>query len=293
MKYSIFLLIILTFFIACEDKELKTKPKNPKNDSLEYMLSQAKDLNNTNLSNAMENDGVVVDGGRDKRLLDSFGMAVAKVTMEEGIYNPTCSDLSATNILTQEECEEISQKYFSYYELYGENGKKNELVRTGTFQEGMSVEEISISDDSIDYESLSQGGANLESMIDISEDESALKKLSKKLGSSDKDKELKQKIKAKLRYLKDRKENIKKEAIREKATKSENDKIDEERRKECKRISLSYNNILKEYEALKNILSGDRPENEIAAKKWDKNEERLNEYESSKNQLASELESCQ
>lgn len=301
MRYNIIFLVILLIFTACEDKQTNKKVKN--NNNVDFMVKKVKDINDTNksMSQSLEEEGLLIDGARDKRLLDAFGMAVAKVIMEDGVYVPTCATISATGLLTNEECEEITKKYFSYYELYGEDGKKKITnVSTGAFESGIAGDEVSISEDIIDYESeFSTSNDGINAFIDESEDINALKKLSSKLGSGNEQE--KEKIKDKIKYLKD-KEVVKNDTNKDNTNSSNNnnesDEITAEQKKRCdeaKRLysssssSLSYLKV--SHENTKNKL--DRyPDDERLINKFNQEENNIATYEANIQNARSELENC-
>ena len=121
---------IISFFViasiilsGCSDKE-KSKVRKP----VQKMVNIVKKTmdKNTTLSKVVEEDGIVVHGARDEELLDAFGLAVSQVIVQDGVSVPDCPALEKTGYLTKEECEEISTKYFGFYEV-GEVGMATKI----------------------------------------------------------------------------------------------------------------------------------------------------------------------
>lgn len=95
------------------------------------------------LSEKIENDGIVVDGARDERLLDAFGLAVSQVMVEEGVSVPDCSAVAKTGYLTEDECKEITDKYTGFYNLSDDgNAEKVDNI----FSDGIKGSAIELGD---------------------------------------------------------------------------------------------------------------------------------------------------
>jgi len=234
-KIIIFNLIIAFTFNACFSEEKKVVTKKIKKEPVKYMVNKVKKIvdRNTTLSKIVQEDGIVVDGSRDEDLLDAFGLAVSKIMEEEGISVPDCSALAKTEFITKDECDEISDKYFGFYDIYTEDGVVKKV--DDVFENGIVGEDIEIREGSVDFfdssgNPLLDNQVEFEELVDENDDIELLRNLKSKIP---KEKiEMLQKITQKLDFLKDKKEqedkiqeninkNIKKEKV-EKVIESNN-----------------------------------------------------------------------
>lgn len=103
-------------FTGCFEGEKKeVKKRKPVQKMAKKVVDKVK--KDKPLSEVVEDDGIVVDGARDEKLLDAFGLAVSQVMINDGVSVPDCASLSKTGFLTKEECEEITDKYTGFYEV--------------------------------------------------------------------------------------------------------------------------------------------------------------------------------
>ncbi|MCP4970959.1 MAG: hypothetical protein GY932_10235, partial [Arcobacter sp.] len=174
------------------------------------------------LSVVIEEDGIVVDGARDEKLLDAFGLAVSQVMIEEGVSVPDCTALAKTKYITKEECEEITDKYTGFYEITedGEAKKVDDI-----FSAGIKGEEVQLQDKIEFFDSsgnpLLQNSIEFEEFVENSDDIETLKKLKNKIGKKDKAKL--ENIKKKIDFLKDVKEVERKQKERKRKKQKEKD----------------------------------------------------------------------
>ena len=301
MRYNILILILILIFTACSDKPIKKKKKVSK--AMEFIAGKVNSDSNLSLVDKLEKEGLVVDGSKDKKLLDNFELAMAKVIMEDGVYVPTCQMISDTKLLSLDECEEITNRYFSYYELYGENGEKNKLVSIGGFKEGVNGEDVVISEDKINYQSESLD--DLESKIDLTDDINKLKKLSS-LVKAKKNDDLNDKLENKIKYVKEKnkiqKENKKNVQNNTKNNRSNNtnneNKYSKDELEQCnkakyayKNAKNNYENLVKQHEDTSDYLNNN-PDNENIANKFDNEENMIEEYQNQMSSAQSEMENC-
>jgi hypothetical protein len=171
MRY-IFLIIAVLIFSGCfgeeEKKTVKKIKKKVKKEPVKELVKKVKinGENNESFSDTIEADGIVVDGARDEELLDAFGLAVSQIMTEEGVSVPDCTAIAKTEYLTKEECDEISEKYFGFYDIYTIDGtvKKVEDV----FEQGISGEAVEIRDEQIEYFD-SSGNPLLDNLVEFEE----------------------------------------------------------------------------------------------------------------------------
>jgi hypothetical protein len=215
----LFIKIIFIFFItlsfqACfssDDKETRQidtvkKQQQKQLNLLINKVKQTKDSNKT-LSEQIEEDGIVIDGARDEELLDSFNLAVSQVMMEEGVSVPDCTMLSKTDFLTKDECDEISEKYFGFYDIYGGDGEIKKV--DDVFAEGILGDTVEIRNEKIKYfdssgNPLLENQIEFDELVDNSNDLEMLKDLELELGDKE---EMKNRIKEKIRFLTDMQKN--------------------------------------------------------------------------------------
>jgi NCAIR mutase (PurE)-related protein len=221
MKLSVYIFVFIFIFSGCEDKEpvqhtkkdsvnkiAKKTIEKQKKQSVDYMVKKVKKIKKTkdvvqNLSKTIEDEGVIVDGGYDKDLLDAFGKAVSRVIIEDGIDVPDCNSISKTGYLTLEECNDISLKYFNYY---NPDGIEN---NAGLLQEGVLGDDVEIGTDSTatQYEKTAvissfKNEDELVEFVDNSSNFQILEELSSNL-EEDVSEEIKEKIEQKIEYLKE------------------------------------------------------------------------------------------
>lgn len=177
------LIIAVSFFIltGCfqEEKKVEKKRKPVENMAQKVVKKVTKEKP---LSKIVEEDGIVVDGARDEKLLDAFGLAVSQVMINDGVSVPDCEALSKTGFLTKEECTEITDKYTGFYEVT-EDG---ELIKVDNiFDEGIKGKGVELGEGVEFFDS--SGNPLLENEIEFNEyvansdDIEALKKLKAKI----------------------------------------------------------------------------------------------------------------
>jgi len=224
MKKIIILHIgISLLFLGCFEEEKKIVKKKIKKEPVEYMVKKVQKImdKNTTLSTIIEEEGIVIDGSRDEDLLDAFGLAVSKVMEEEGVSVPDCTALAKTEFLSKEECDEISDKYFGFYDIYSEEGKISKV--DDVFSTGIAGEDIEIREGEIEFfdssgNPLLNNQVEFEEMVDENSDIDILKKLK---AAIPKEKiEMLKKIEKKINFLKEIEDNNKKENITIKASKT-------------------------------------------------------------------------
>jgi len=224
MKKIIILHIgISLLFLGCFEEEKKIVKKKIKKEPVEYMVKKVQKImdKNTTLSTIIEEEGIVIDGSRDEDLLDAFGLAVSKVMEEEGVSVPDCTALAKTEFLSKEECDEISDKYFGFYDIYSEEGKISKV--DDVFSTGIAGEDIEIREGEIEFfdssgNPLLNNQVEFEEIVDENSDIDILKKLK---AAIPKEKiEMLKKIEKKINFLKEIEDNNKKENITIKASKT-------------------------------------------------------------------------
>ncbi|HIP11086.1 MAG TPA: hypothetical protein EYG73_00070 [Arcobacter sp.] len=224
MKKIIILHIgISLLFLGCFEEEKKIVKKKIKKEPVEYMVKKVQKImdKNTTLSTIIEEEGIVIDGSRDEDLLDAFGLAVSKVMEEEGVSVPDCTALAKTEFLSKEECDEISDKYFGFYDIYSEEGKISKV--DDVFSTGIAGEDIEIREGEIEFfdssgNPLLNNQVEFEEMVDENSDIDILKKLK---AAIPKEKiEMLKKIEKKINFLKEIEDNNKKENITREASKT-------------------------------------------------------------------------
>jgi hypothetical protein len=178
----IFLLILGIVFSGCFEEEKPKKVK--KRQATNYMAQKVPVDSNKSLSEVVEDDGIVIDGSRDEQLLDAFGLAVSQVIVEEGVSVPDCTALAKTGYLSQEDCKEISDKYFGFYEIDMITGEAKKV--DDVFKAGVSGAEINIRDSEAElFDSsgnpLLNNIVEFEEVVDNSNDSNFLRELSKKV----------------------------------------------------------------------------------------------------------------
>lgn len=201
-KYFLIIVCTVLFFQGCFEEE-KPKKVVKKQTATSYIVNKVPKVDsNKTLSEVVENDGIVIDGSHDEHLLDAFGLAVSQVIVEDGVSVPDCSSLSKTGHITIDECKEISEKYFGFYEidmLTGDVSKVDDV-----FKDGIAGSEIAIRDSDVElFDSsgnpLLNNRVEFEQMVDNSDDPVFLENLAKKVP---KDKTvLQQKINSRLDFL--------------------------------------------------------------------------------------------
>lgn len=203
MIKNVFVLIFLGIFVltGCFEEEKKVKKKRK---PVERMASKVikKVSSDKPLSQVVENDGIVVDGARDEKLLDAFGLAVSQVMITEGVSVPDCDSLAKTGFLTKEECEEITDKYSGFYEVTGDG----EFIKVdNVFSEGIEGKGLKLGEN-IDFFD-SSGNPLLDNEVEFNEyvadsqDVNLLKKLKAQIP---KEKiEMLQNIEQKIEFLED------------------------------------------------------------------------------------------
>jgi len=176
-------LFIGILFLGCFEDE---KPKSKKTvKTLVNKVIKTKDSNKT-LSQEIQDDGIVIDGGRDEELLDAFGLAVSQAIVEDGVSVPDCIALENTGYLTKEECDEISQKYFGFYTI-GENGDASKV--DDVFKNGVAGGDIKIKDSDIEFfdssgNPLLDNQVEFEDVVSASDDLQFLNKLKASIPSN-------------------------------------------------------------------------------------------------------------
>ena len=198
--------LIIFIFLGCFGEEKKVVTKKVKKEPVKYMVEKVKKIvdKNTSLSQIVQEDGIVVDGSRDEDLLDAFGLAVSKIMEEEGISVPDCTALSETQFITKEECDEISDKYFGFYDIYTEDGIAKKV--DDVFENGVVGKDVEIREGSIDFfdssgNPLLNNQVEFEELVDETNDIDILNKLKQ---SIPKEKiEMLKKVKQKLAFLDD------------------------------------------------------------------------------------------
>jgi hypothetical protein len=160
MNYSISIFIFSILLISCSDNDVneaspksvqqKQNKKQVKKDATSYIAKKVIENKNKPLSKVIEGDGFLVENDQDKQLLDAFQTAVARTIINSGNDVPTCSELSETGYISKEDCEEISKKYFTFYELYAVDGSGNvdSKLSESSLESSYMKEEITVNVDS-------------------------------------------------------------------------------------------------------------------------------------------------
>jgi hypothetical protein len=202
-------LIILSVLVSgCFEEEKPKKVK--KREATNYLAKKVPVDTNKSLSKVVEDDGIVIDGSRDEQLLDAFGLAVSQVIVEEGVSVPDCSALAKTGYLTQEDCKEISDKYFGFYEIDMITGEAKKV--DDVFKAGVSGAEINIRDSEAElFDSsgnpLLNNIVEFEEVVDNSNDSNFLRELSAKIPKENQ--EMQKIVDERLSFLEDLKESQK------------------------------------------------------------------------------------
>lgn len=138
------LIISVNIFIltGCLQEEKKVEKKRAPIENMTQKVVK-KVTKEKPLSKVVEEDGIVVDGARDEKLLDAFGLAVSQVMINEGVSVPNCESLSKTGFLSKEECEEITEKYTGFYEVTEDGGvvKVDNIFDQGIKGKGVELSE--------------------------------------------------------------------------------------------------------------------------------------------------------
>lgn len=213
MKYLAFVVIGFLFF-GCSDNDTNEKDTQKKiieSNTQQVKQEPVKELvkkvqinsdKNQTFSDIVEADGIVVDGSRDEELLDAFGLAVSQIMTEDGVSIPDCTAIAKTEYLTQEECDEISDKYFGFYDIYTQDGVSKKV--DDIFAQGLEGDSVEIRSDEIEYFD-SSGNPLLDNLVEFEEfvnesvDEAVLEDLLSKIPPAKV--ELQNKIKEKLEFL--------------------------------------------------------------------------------------------
>jgi len=101
MKLSIFLIIFSVLFFGCEEKVEPKKKKKP----IDFMIEKSKVLvdNNKSLSQTFENEGMVIDGGKDKRLLE-----IAKSLKDKSVIIGATSIMAFEKLMSEADFADAS-----------------------------------------------------------------------------------------------------------------------------------------------------------------------------------------
>lgn len=150
---TIIVLTILALFFGCSKKEIKDDLRDNEpvqTQVMQKLISTAIKANemNTTLSDAIQEDGVVIDGAREEALFDAFGLAISQIIIQEGVTVPSCASLASTGYISQQDCDEITQRYFGFYDI-NEDGNAQKV--DDMFSDGIVAEEINIRDARIEY----------------------------------------------------------------------------------------------------------------------------------------------
>jgi ElaB/YqjD/DUF883 family membrane-anchored ribosome-binding protein len=309
MKY-IYLIITVLIFSGCfgeeETKKVVKKEavkKVVKKEPVKELVKKVKVQSDTNesFSDTIEADGIVVDGARDEELLDAFGLAVSQIMTEEGVSVPDCTAIAKTEYLTKEECDEISEKYFGFYDIYTEDGVARKIE--DVFEDGVAGEDVEIRNEQVEYfdssgNPLLDNLIEFEEFVDESNDEEVLTSLLSNIPNEKT--ELKEKVQNKLDFLKDvikQTQEDELQKVQEVAPKEEkeNTKIEEtsydsapQEEGLTKSQCLAKNSQLNDYKSqLKRVEMdlNNQPDNE-------KHVDRYNDITMNISILESEVESC-
>lgn len=179
----VFVVFVSIMLSACFEDE-KPKKVQKKQKSTNYIVKKVPLDTNKTLSKVIEDDGIVIDGSRDEQLLDSFGLAVSQVIVEDGVSVPDCTALAKTGYLTLKDCKEISDKYFGFYEIdmvTGEAKKVDDVFKSGIVGTEIDVRQSDVEFFDSSGNPLLNNLVEFEEVVDNSEDVSYLRKLSKKV----------------------------------------------------------------------------------------------------------------
>lgn len=197
----IFLVIVSILLSGCFEDD-KPKKVQKKKVATNYLANKVPTDTNKSLSKVVEDDGIIIDGSRDEQLLDAFGLAVSQVIVEEGVSVPDCAALAKTGYLTQEDCKEISDKYFGFYEIDMITGEAKKV--DDVFKAGVSGAEINIRDSEAElFDSsgnpLLNNLVEFEEVVDNSNDPKFLRELSAKVPKENQ--EMKKMVNERLEFL--------------------------------------------------------------------------------------------
>ena len=211
MKYLIIVIFVGLLFSACNDDEDITKKKKHSRVLVNKVI-ETKDKN-TSLSDTLKDDGITIDGFKDEKLLDSFQLAVSQVMVEDGVSVPNCKDLSATGYISLEDCEDITNKYFGFYEI-DESGNASKV--DNLFKNGVKGAEIEIKEGEVEFfdssgNPLLDNEVEFEETVDNSNDLGFLNKLENTIPTNKI--EFKEKIKARIDFLKESKASEEREIL--------------------------------------------------------------------------------
>ena len=211
MKYLFILPIIFIFiFSGCFSEEKKVVKKRKQVNYMAEKVNNLKD-NKEKLSKVVENDGIVVDGARDERLLDAFGLAVSQVMVEEGVSVPDCISVAKTGYLSEDECKEITDKYTGFYNLT-EDGSAEKV--DNIFTDGIKGKDVELGESEFFDSSgnpLLDNSLEFDELVVNSDDLDMLKKLKSKIPSGKN--AMLETIDGKISFLEDIKEEEEKQEV--------------------------------------------------------------------------------
>ena len=211
MKYLFILPIIFIFiFSGCFSEEKKVVKKRKQVNYMAEKVNNLKD-NKEKLSKVVENDGIVVDGARDERLLDAFGLAVSQVMVEEGVSVPDCISVAKTGYLSEDECKEITDKYTGFYNLT-EDGSAEKV--DNIFTDGIKGKDVELGESEFFDSSgnpLLDNSLEFDELVVNSDDLDMLKKLKSKIPSGKN--AMLETIDGKISFLEDIKEEEQKQEV--------------------------------------------------------------------------------